>query len=223
MKKGFTLSEVLITLGILGIVAVLTIPGVMKNYKNRLYTAQLQKVYAQVSDAVQAIMNEEHVDSYLESKASANNSCTNANTGDCTAGVAYLLNTYMKPVKRNCQTGTNRCLPATYSDIESRNSIEPTSGMGYCIQTTNGATICGTYNSTNKITSVFMDVNGPASPNMFGRDVFSVDIQADGTLADRFSGVVRNNCPMTVSSGNIYGRPTGCLNAIIEAGWKMEY
>ena len=31
MKQGFTLSEVLITLGIVGIVAVLTIPGVMKN------------------------------------------------------------------------------------------------------------------------------------------------------------------------------------------------
>ena len=45
MKQGFTLSEVLITLGIVGIVAVLTIPGVMKNYKNRLYTAQLEKVY----------------------------------------------------------------------------------------------------------------------------------------------------------------------------------
>ena len=43
MKKGFTLSEVLITLGIVGVVAVLTVPGVMKNYKSRLYTAQLQK------------------------------------------------------------------------------------------------------------------------------------------------------------------------------------
>ena len=49
MKQGFTLSEVLITLGIVGIVAVLTIPGVMKNYKNRLYTAQLEKVYSQYS------------------------------------------------------------------------------------------------------------------------------------------------------------------------------
>ena len=36
-KFGFTLSEVLITLGIVGIVAALTIPAIMKNYKNRLY------------------------------------------------------------------------------------------------------------------------------------------------------------------------------------------
>ena len=36
MNKGFTLSEILISLGIVGIVAVLTVPGVMKNYQNRL-------------------------------------------------------------------------------------------------------------------------------------------------------------------------------------------
>ena len=33
-KFAFTLSEVLITLGVVGVVAVLTIPGVMKNYQN---------------------------------------------------------------------------------------------------------------------------------------------------------------------------------------------
>ena len=49
MKKGFTLSEILITLTIVGVVAALTVPAVMKNYRNRLYVAQLQKTYAQIS------------------------------------------------------------------------------------------------------------------------------------------------------------------------------
>ena len=31
-KRAFTLSEVLIALGVVGVVAVLTIPGVMRNY-----------------------------------------------------------------------------------------------------------------------------------------------------------------------------------------------
>lgn len=36
MKKyGFTLAEVLITLGIIGVVAALTIPTLMQNYKDR--------------------------------------------------------------------------------------------------------------------------------------------------------------------------------------------
>ena len=83
MKKGFTLSEVLITLGIVGVVAVLTVPGVMKNYKSRLYTAQLQKAYAQIADSVQAMMNDQHVDNFYESTIANANSCTDANKGIC--------------------------------------------------------------------------------------------------------------------------------------------
>ena len=35
--KGFTLAEVLITLGIIGVVAALTIPTLMTNYKKKQY------------------------------------------------------------------------------------------------------------------------------------------------------------------------------------------
>ena len=43
MKKGFTLAEVLITLGIIGVVAALTMPMLIQNYKNRVYVNQLKK------------------------------------------------------------------------------------------------------------------------------------------------------------------------------------
>ena len=34
-KKGFTLAEVLITLGIIGVIAALTMPAVVGNYKKQ--------------------------------------------------------------------------------------------------------------------------------------------------------------------------------------------
>ena len=43
MNKGFTLSEILITLGIVGIVAVLTVPGVMKNYQKQIIYSTVRK------------------------------------------------------------------------------------------------------------------------------------------------------------------------------------
>ena len=235
MKKGFTLSEVLITLGIVGIVAVLTVPGVMKNYKNRLYTSQLQKVYAQISDAAQAMMNDQHVDNIYESTIANANSCSNAAKGICEKGVGVFLNNYFKPVKRNCQTGTARemCIAgrtaSSYTTINSANTAAI--DTEYCIQNTNGATICAKWNTTNKMVNLLVDVNGPASPNMVGRDLFAIDIKRDGTLVDFGS----NSPDPTVAAsrkacdGSGTGTPalnakaSGCLNAIIDDGWKMNY
>ena len=39
IKNGFTLAEVLITLGIIGIVAAMTLPSVIADYKKKLFTA----------------------------------------------------------------------------------------------------------------------------------------------------------------------------------------
>ena len=51
-KIAFTLSEVLITLGILGIVIALTLPNLIANYKNRVIAKQLQKTYSTLSQAI---------------------------------------------------------------------------------------------------------------------------------------------------------------------------
>ena len=52
MKRAFTLAEVLITLGIIGIVAALTIPALIQNYKNHETEARLAKFYSVVNQAI---------------------------------------------------------------------------------------------------------------------------------------------------------------------------
>ncbi len=49
MKKGFTLAEVLITLAIIGVVAALTIPTVVKNYQETQFKAAYKKAYSDAS------------------------------------------------------------------------------------------------------------------------------------------------------------------------------
>lgn len=51
MKKAFTLSEVLITLGVLGIVAALTVPILVSNTRGRQYRSKLRKSMATVAQA----------------------------------------------------------------------------------------------------------------------------------------------------------------------------
>ncbi len=52
-KAAFTLAEVLITLGIIGIVAALTMPALIGNYRKKQTVVQLKKIYSAMSQSVQ--------------------------------------------------------------------------------------------------------------------------------------------------------------------------
>lgn len=58
MKKGFTLAEVLITLGVIGIVAALTIPSLISNHNKSVTAARLSKAYNTVSNAIRLSEND---------------------------------------------------------------------------------------------------------------------------------------------------------------------
>ena len=56
MNKGFTLAEVLITLGIIGVVAALTMPALIANSRKTEYSSRLKKFYSMMEQAI--IMSE---------------------------------------------------------------------------------------------------------------------------------------------------------------------
>ena len=237
MKQGFTLSEVLITLGIVGIVAVLTIPGVMKNYKNRLYTAQLEKVYSQISDATQAIMADEHVDNFYETTAASATTYKDGATDnqEPQTGVGYFLTKYFKAVKKDCfKADKSGCMTSNANTYKTIGNASITSNASnYCIQTVSGAAICGSYNakvasSGEPCMSLVIDVNGMAAPNVAGRDVFSLDVYKNGSILDYNTGCQITNADRaslctTGATSSLYSAANGCLVNVMEAGWKMEY
>ena len=51
-KLGFTLAEVLITLGIIGVVSALTIPTLMNNYQTKEKSTKLKKFYSTMQQAM---------------------------------------------------------------------------------------------------------------------------------------------------------------------------
>ncbi len=54
--KGFTLAEVLITLGIIGVVAALTIPNMIKNSQKIEYVVAMKKSYTTFQNGMKAYM-----------------------------------------------------------------------------------------------------------------------------------------------------------------------
>lgn len=51
-RNAFTLAEVLITLGIIGVVAAMTQPALVQKYRNRVVETRLQKFYSTINQAV---------------------------------------------------------------------------------------------------------------------------------------------------------------------------
>lgn len=58
-NKGFTLAEILITLGIIGVIAALTLPAITEDIRGKVLQSQLKKAYSVMSQALEQFQNDE--------------------------------------------------------------------------------------------------------------------------------------------------------------------
>ena len=70
--KGFTLSEVLITLGIIGVIAVLTLPTLIENYRARVWDTSEKMFITRLSDAINTMGQTGKLEGYDTTKAFVN-------------------------------------------------------------------------------------------------------------------------------------------------------
>ncbi len=74
-RVAFTLAEVLITLGIIGVVAAMTLPTLIQNHQKQTYVAGAKKATATVSNMLQKMMADEGVSSIVETELYQSTSC----------------------------------------------------------------------------------------------------------------------------------------------------
>ncbi len=230
MKKAFTLAEVLITLTIVGTIAALTVPHVLKDYKYKLYATQLKKVYSEVVDAVEMAKNDENADHFYETKVYSPES----------GAAKYFIENYMVSIMKynsdeeglvtynDC--GTDGCQRPTGGDGESKYEKLDGSAAGdvglfgeSCIKIKSGSVVCAKYIKIGEdgYIAVTTDINGKKNaPNIAGRDVFSMLINKDGIVADE-DGI--EECGSTGALGGVNKYTAGCLKEIMDHDWQMEY
>lgn len=214
MKKAFTLAEVLITMSIIAAIAMLTLPSMIKNYKNKIYASTLKQVVAQVEDATKAVIADEHADSFYETTAGIINNCTVGTEG----GPCYLFRKYFK-IKRECSSSTDiNCAPS--NGYMTANGTNAGNLFGKCIRIANGATICMEYNISRNATFIGFDVNGPDLPNIIGVDAFYGKIDKNGNIVDEYEASVCGTEEAT--DGNIKKPARGCLAKVIENSWVIK-
>lgn len=80
-RRAFTLAEVLITLGIIGVVAAMTIPTLLANIKGAQYRAKFKKVISTLSNAARMSQEQYGFDfAGIDTKCNADNSLNNPET-----------------------------------------------------------------------------------------------------------------------------------------------
>ena len=250
MKKyGFTLAEVLITLGIIGVVAAMTIPTLISDYQKRTYVTGLQRAYAQIQQVFKLAMAQDAVD--LLQNTELIQSINGTNTTDNNDQNAFIskLGEYIKIQKAcNSMDFSNGCHDIQYTDLSDTNTdpfnrggdiqIFTSDGMIYYFTEmdktayfrnqadcdrikADGGSMC------SDIGTISIDVNGSKGPNKQGRDLFRLDVDAYGKVylfgATAAYGKSRNWENEGNCSGTDFDYGFNCAGRIYEEGWKMDY
>ena len=221
-KAAFTLAEVLITLGIIGIVAAMTIPTIIQNYKKQVTVNQLKASYSLLSQAV----------------SSSKEKYGDISTWDFDLDNSNFANTYILPHLKVVKTistledksywrlnciGTGAIFTSWPWDNENavgQNNI-------YILSNGSAITVSHFLNLQMRIT---VDINGAKGPNIMGIDgfVFYIDESQNqllpvGNQYDR--NVLRYGTNgYSCSKDNKTGYYSGsyCAALIMRDGWKIS-
>ena len=190
-KTAFTLAEVLITLGIIGVVAALTIPSLIANYQEKVYISKARKAYYTLDQAVKHAIaeygpvynwpvnheyygfdgrDEEMTQIILPYIDGVIKTCT----GDAQWNSKYCFSTsYKTPTGNNAPYWLNKGTLFMLKDGSSY-SINTSVDGRWCVnETTDYANHCGL---------ITVDTTGPSGPNVAGKDYINFMITKDGVL-----------------------------------------
>ena len=179
-KSAFTLAEVLITLGIIGVVAALTLPTLIANYKKQVIISKLNKVYSTIS---QAYISAKSDNGELQDWKLENYTESDKDDED----ILYYLLPYLK-VLRFCGKSEKGCFPdVRYGSIGSTGfGVNIDSSKWYSNAILEDGSIISSItfrrNVGNKVVVsgfIRVDVNGNNPPNVLGIDLFNFYISSE--------------------------------------------
>lgn len=173
---AFTLAEVLITLGIIGVVAALTIPTLLNSFEESQNKVAWKNAYSLLSNAYSQILN--------ENDGTFKNVCSDS---DCIKTLFTKYLSYIKDCSSTTTNGTNQCIYNTSTSLKRYGDGQPcgfawnTAGLvlnnGIIVLLQINSADCSFNNSNSNVQScgyLIVDTNGNARPNTLGKDVFQI-------------------------------------------------
>ena len=164
-KIAFTLAEVLITLGIIGVVAAMTMPSLIQNYQEKATVTRVKKVYNVLSTALQSAYFENG--KYNE----------NENVNDSGQTFYEYISPYLK-FQKYCGTEKGCWPDVTIKHLHGENWANLDSYQNYIKAILADGTLFQFYRNGE----IRVDVNGFKGPNTVGRDIFYFAIKDDKVI-----------------------------------------
>ena len=237
-RVAFTLAEVLITLGIIGVVSALTIPTIVTKYQKKLAVEQLKTTYSTLYNAFSmAVVDHGEIDDWIMQ-----------HDDDTPQSSMDFLKTYIEPYVKNVEVyqseDLKNCKNVTYREMDGSVTV-CNSVKGFCetcksgmsarrqniaqLHLANGSIIIPLVRS-NWCAELNIDVNGYKGPNTWGKDVFRLDLWKPSEakrqcmlheMAIPFGNLCHSR-EFSIMRGCNKQNQIECGGVIIYDGWKIS-
>ena len=234
MKKlAFTMAEVLITLGVIGIVAAMTLPALIGNYKKKVTVTRLQRTYTVLAQAFERSRADNGDPSEWGLGAYSNTEATAENLKEILESFSRV---YMVPYLAKVQVnefGTMRDIG--YKKIKCNGTSCDNENFyllskGLILVLNDGTTLRVSMDTRNLGTTedrddrwmfitIFADINGLQGPNETGKDIFAFIVHPSGKLGfyNTDTAYTRNQKLNLCKSSGIR-----CGDLIMTDGWEIK-
>lgn len=248
--NAFTLAEIIIVVGIIGIIAESTIPTLVSDFQKQTYAVQLKKTYSMINQAFAQYAADKGCIDDLQ--------CTGLFSDTISNNILLwdeFVNNYFS-VAKNCGISTDQnCFTSVYKVLSGSSTVNGPNLIsavykillkdGTSIGFMRGSDCAGLANisPSNQLYGICgnlsIDINGLKNPNKAGRDYFSTNSFA----------ITRHHGVVTYYGNENYANATGmslyywktatssgykcttdadatgsaCAARIIEEGWQMKY
>ncbi len=203
MKKALTIGELLITMAIIGVIAMLVLPGFLKDYHNRLYATKLRKTIETIEIAVNQACVDNNVSYFSQTTYSKASSA---------ADQQAFIDKYFKKIS----SGTKKPFANEYRSINgtstgSLNDLESNVGHG---KLASGEAISMACLPNESYCRFRIDVNSIDGPNVGGRDLFIVGVNKETNQVYE---------PHSVDTCHNHFSGQGCFGLLLEHNWEIIY
>lgn len=203
-SKAFTLAEVLITMGIIGVVAEMTIPTLMNNVQDSAFKSAYKKAF---SVATQSLMQANN-DNVLISRPTY---------GDITSRLANFnaFKSYFK-ISKDCNNSNNS---ECWANGENYSGYPVSNALAFIDSSGTAWSILGSDGSVND--EILVDTNGMKEPNKYGQDRFIlklIDITGSVSLGIPIKIIPYQDFP----SYNASRCPSGNTHPCYNTTWLMN-